>query len=1014
MALDPQDPQQGEKNPVKNPSQEHYDDLFDFEKAEQATHDQGDAPVRDSGVDNSDDGGSSVRLIKPEEGDDEKSGLMKYEQGEGEPKGRLGRFRQKAANSKLLNGSGGSKVRRRVFIALFGASGIGVLVAVFVVGFMLLSGFNVGHIAETLRNARFAGIHYANFRRMGQLQTQVAIQEATGAEARAVRGLERSTLYDKFKRYDSGKILQELGQENKFVVFADQTDFGTGKSVTRVRVGDELLDVPQRSRINFIRNYRQEKEFVRKFEVELNKLDALKGKSRYFRMRAGDDMLRAAGVELSRWAEAGRKIRSYKDAIKSRYDKLKKSDGVTSSIDDVKRAADEIDDSVDEVIEESGDSGVRVLREGGDEGVETIADRATKKALEKSASKVKRVARGASVLALTATGYCMGNDFVDNITEKNQARDEGFKRNAALLLSTQDQYKSGDVTAEAITQEAKLLDGGTETAAYANGIGANISNITPDFDEGELPYQSGDGVIYNLFSAISFPDTPGLGTAIDTTCGAITSTAGQITLSAIEAFASVVSGSSTGVAAQGFKQAVVKGFSSSAGRRLFAKRILADATLVVAIDLLVEQLVKEGSGVDNAGLGDGKDNVARADVGMKMLAGEEALYMGGRSLTPVESAQLRNITTQQRIAMQKDEPIYKRFAASNPYSPTAQFLASIPITSRRMNEKSTGFISSIFNPLASITGSAQKLAQARAGDSGVAYAVSENSNMYGFPDIGFSASELEKMLEEDYFPYQNSAWVANNGGEEAFTDIEECLTGGMLGFMGNQDDCSPDKMGTDRAFRYRLYKMDEATLDMGLEIQEGPQSNASQQTTPSISAGGDTSNVQCAPGTRDYDTDGIRTGYQDGQPVTIRVCGIPGITQVNGPLIALVNSTVSQNFQDLATAATNAGFPLKMNGEYSSFRTMEQQTYLCESNASSCAAGFTAQPGTSNHQTGFAVDFNLDGNPNDSQYCTAAKASGARCEPPNDSPTWRWLRDNAPGYGINQLQFEYWHWGTEE
>ena len=196
--------------------------------------------------------------------------------------------------------------------------------------------------------------------------------------------------------------------------------------------------------------------------------------------------------------------------------------------------------------------------------------------------------------------------------------------------------------------------------------------------------------------------------------------------------------------------------------------------------------------------------------------------------------------------------------------------------------------------------------------------------------------------------------------------------------------------------------------------------NCSASSASSEGTGTDTDtpastyDTPCAIGTEDLDK---ATAYSNGKPFDIRLCAIPTIKSVDGTLKAKVNSVVSQKFLDLAAAAKKAGHTLVFNGEFSTFRTMAQQQKLCNDDKSSCDAGFTARPGYSNHQGGFAIDFNFDGYSTGSDRlngrCKTAKAASKRCEL-NESATWKWMKDNASKYGINQLEYEYWHWGTNE
>lgn len=190
----------------------------------------------------------------------------------------------------------------------------------------------------------------------------------------------------------------------------------------------------------------------------------------------------------------------------------------------------------------------------------------------------------------------------------------------------------------------------------------------------------------------------------------------------------------------------------------------------------------------------------------------------------------------------------------------------------------------------------------------------------------------------------------------------------------------------------------------------------------------DTTNIQCAIGAPNL---GEETGYKDGNPYKIRLCAIPGIKSVDGTMQAKVNSVVSQKFLDLAAAASGANpkINLVFNGADSTFRSMKRQKELCYTDErtgkytegvenTSCSKGFTAKPGHSNHQMGMAIDFNFDGYSTGSDKmngrCKTAKQNNKRCELP-ESKSWVWMKNNAQAKaGITQLEYEYWHWGTNE
>ncbi len=160
----------------------------------------------------------------------------------------------------------------------------------------------------------------------------------------------------------------------------------------------------------------------------------------------------------------------------------------------------------------------------------------------------------------------------------------------------------------------------------------------------------------------------------------------------------------------------------------------------------------------------------------------------------------------------------------------------------------------------------------------------------------------------------------------------------------------------------------------------------------------DSSNIRCAPGTKDL---GIADGYHKNILIKIRICAIPnlpntgqeshngfGVNGANGG--SVVNSRVSGQVSAMATAMKKSGLNIIAS---SAFRTMAHQQSLCP-----CDAVTVALPGTSNHQMGLAIDFggNLPSSPG----------------PIPGNPLWAWLTKNAATYGYSNYPREAWHWSA--
>lgn len=120
--------------------------------------------------------------------------------------------------------------------------------------------------------------------------------------------------------------------------------------------------------------------------------------------------------------------------------------------------------------------------------------------------------------------------------------------------------------------------------------------------------------------------------------------------------------------------------------------------------------------------------------------------------------------------------------------------------------------------------------------------------------------------------------------------------------------------------------------------------------------------VQCAAGTEDRGV--YSNAHIGGQRVEIRKCAVTNIRQGND--YAIVNSRVSAAFYGLAKRyQEQTGQTLSAS---SSFRSYEDQEYfyMCYTTKSCNGGNLAAQPGTSNHEGGLAVDFDVGGSWNSS------------------------------------------------
>lgn len=94
---------------------------------------------------------------------------------------------------------------------------------------------------------------------------------------------------------------------------------------------------------------------------------------------------------------------------------------------------------------------------------------------------------------------------------------------------------------------------------------------------------------------------------------------------------------------------------------------------------------------------------------------------------------------------------------------------------------------------------------------------------------------------------------------------------------------------------------------------------------------------------------------------------------------------VASSFKVMKAAAAMQGINLNINNAY---RSYEQQVDMARRFGLYSQGGKAAQPGTSNHGLGRAIDLNVKSNPG----------------------SFEWLKANAAKYGFNNIPREPWHW----
>jgi D-alanyl-D-alanine carboxypeptidase len=449
-----------------------------------------------------------------------------------------------------------------------------------------------------------------------------------------------------------------------------------------------------------------------------------------------------------------------------------------------------------------------------------------------------------------------------------------------------------------------------------------------------------------------------------------------------------------------------------------------------------------------------------AAAGADVTGNESAHYLvGGRELSTAEVAVIVNDQAQKRYQEYKNQSFFARmFDDESEYSPVSKVAMAMPYSKTEAVNSVSAKISSPFHTISSMFGALLKSPAASA-----ERPVNVIPDPFGVTQYGYPANDPSLKMDPDKFwttycvsksapgavvtidnsnsdpafwslPKLYNAYSSQTL-DDAYTPVNNAPTSSTtdsLNPLSNKADIvkallkiSP--MGTNRCALIQaavgsagaIFTDDVLTADEKSSL--GGATPSTNPLSPSPTGGSVNLNgtnqttTQCDPRTNDI---GTYQGYSNEQPVQIRICSLPnlpcggeectgayGITKADGH--ALVNAAASTAFYNLVEAG-NAALPanLKLSSN-SSFRTMAHQQSLCSGNTQCSGKDYiaVAKPGTSNHQMGLAIDFDIKGINESRDSCTTVAgvctASGHQ--------DWQWLTSNSGRFGLKQYVNEFWH-----
>lgn len=488
------------------------------------------------------------------------------------------------------------------------------------------------------------------------------------------------------------------------------------------------------------------------------------------------------------------------------------------------------------------------------------------------------------------------------------------------------------------------------------------------------------------------------------------------------------------------------------------KKEAFDIVISVAIATVLSFIIKEMASTELPPI----DESLVGNAGGYALSSGTAQILGGKSasygLTPGNYEQIKTFQEQTASLKQEEEDIAKYDGDKNPldiynqYSFLGSIVQNSNISSLANNRSLSSFIGSLLSFLPKSLASLSNNTYAESNNKASLYkdkcddAGLEEIGVDGDPlcNVGYFMTEAEMsadvepatqyMIDKGYIIEETGEVKKDTKPNDYQLYLENCADrvdplGSTSTQVGDGDIWDLElyawKIGkkctesNEKMSNFHIYTMDKIINETAND--EEPKATS---TTTSPPAGDttidkaklyeDSTGVPCAAGTTDS---GTAVGYHDKVAVNIKLCTIPGATEVTGrngteEEAIKVNSRVSGAWLALINAVNTAKVAGTPFHALDSFRTNDEQTFEFV-NAGSPTDGSVAEPGTSNHQMGLAIDIHLTSISIDSSGQPTGKEWSLD---PGADALHDWLVANAGTYGITELlavngkRAESWHW----
>ena len=708
---------------------------------------------------------------------------------------------EQSSTAKFI-GRARNAAKSRKGLAIAGGGGGILIIIVIILIFFLISLGKAVHFSTVLRSTGFAGSQ--------AIMRDVFMESAYArwADVNDTAQLPKSKLLDRLRGQDMRKIQRQLGDSGEFKYTVDSAGKVTGFEVQGERVAfDDLAKKLGKDSFNDL-SFR-EKLATRKYVSDTVKFklnDTFDMETRSFRNGFWKGFREATGIKMTRFRDIFRdrfgdgtvveRLNNDSTRLSTEVAEVHgSSSGVGSSIPEVEEAADEIP----KTIEENAKKGIRVRSS---EALDTY--------LQSKGSNLIEFQEGmgkVSTAVMVLTLYCIGHDLSQTSDRLNQQMEMTLANYGHQQQTTADQIKSGDVTSGDVAFANKEWSGDKDTpdAAASPLYKAAIGQPTTG-DVSQAPRMNISLPLLDWLKPIDsiVKDAATLGLSrldptgtVDHVTDSVINHGCSVVMNPYAQGAVLVADIAVSVVTLGSKDLILKSLQGVAVFAGFA-----------GLGHLIENYIKSAAGTGISGTETGADKYNAAAVSTDYLNSQSSRGVTyGRPESNDEAASTKAVAMNELRDYYNEGSFSERYLAmDNPMSLAGRIAAVTPTTFSGLST----FIPSLLGKMVATISHPLKLFSSLTTNKALAAEedFSKKNGYFGVNQWGWTNAEREQLNNIDMF--SNAAEVeADMERDPHYYDVlQQCYNSNrMLYQLQDDENCSASNLGTSRALKWRIYKV---------------------------------------------------------------------------------------------------------------------------------------------------------------------------------------------------------------